>query len=154
MLRDSSDALLKNIFSKKITFSEEMKLFQNIRNNYEEKAKSYLKIGGELIQLASGGSYFKFTSSLSTLAASEEEYCGFPFIYFLFKCLELSLFHCHFMISTFVIDDVGFPLNDISLSIPNVLISSLKNNELSDNICYEIITFLSRKRYDFNRQVS
>jgi hypothetical protein len=153
MLKDTPHNPFKIVFFKKITFNEEMKLFQNVRNNNEEKAKCYLKMGSELMQLASDGSYFKFTSLVSTLSGSEETYCGFPFIYFLYKSLELSLFHCHFMVSTFIIDTIGFPLNDISLRTPNPLITSLRNKDLSDDICYEIINFLSMKHFDFNLQV-
>jgi hypothetical protein len=127
-----------------------MRQFQSLMAEDPEKGKAVLSQGQDLTKLAQNGNYFKFSLYLSGMITDETVNNSFPFMYFLQKSLEISLFNLHFMISSFIIDN-GYPLNDHRL--PNLLINSLKNMELNDEHCCEIIRFLKMKSFDFNRQV-
>lgn len=131
------------------SFQREMTQFQEIMKVNPEKGKELLNSGQALVDFASKGNYHKFVALLARLVLEQEEENELPFLYFLNKSLQLSLFLRYFMISTYIID-AGFPINN---SVPNLAISCLKNSELDDSSCNQILQFLSLKHFDFNRQV-
>lgn len=140
----------ENIYSKSRSFGNEMKNFQELMKVDPIRGKELLGKGYELIKLAQNGNYFKYSLYLANLVNEYESNQNFPYIYFLHKSLETSLQSLHFMISSFVIDN-GYPL--LSTEMPNMLISCVKNPDLSDEQCCEIIKFLKIKNFDFNLQV-
>lgn len=141
----------ENVYSKSRSFGSEMKNLQELMKTDPVRGKELLGKGYELITLAQNGNYFKYSLYLANLVNEFESNQLFPFIYFLHKSLETSLQSLHFMISSFVIDN-GYPLS--STEMPNLLITCIKNPELCDDECGEVIKFLKMKNFDFNLQVS
>ena len=131
------------------SLSTEMEKFRVFMQENPSEGKFMLSEGEKLLGMARNGNYQRFSSSLQSLLLEESTEKNFPFLYFLSKSFELSLYNQHFMISSFLIDN-GYPLNDF---VPNPLIACMKNRELEDSSCYEVIQFLQLKNFDFDRQV-
>lgn len=148
---------ITKIFFHHKKFGQEMLKFQELMKENPNHGKQLLSQGHELIQFAGNGNYFRFSIFLADLISHFDESptsmtstASFPFMYFLHKSLEISLQSLHFMISSFIIDN-GYPLNGYEM--PNLLILCLKNPELNDDSCHEIIHFLQLKGFDINLQV-
>lgn len=141
---------IQNVYGKQQSFGNEMTKFENLMKVDCLKGKQLMQTGQQLIEYSRNGNYFKFSSFLATIINDPSINESFPFIYYLNKSLDGSLSSMHFMVASFLIDH-GYPLNHHQL--PNPLLVCLKNNCLNDDHCYEIIQFLSLKKFDLNQQV-
>lgn len=134
------------MFASKKSLVLEGKVFRELNESNPTAGREILEFGSAVESLAAQGQYRKFCDTARSLSSLE----GAPLRYFLTKAFTKALGAQHLMICNFLLDN-GFDVNDYT--IPNVLTSALKSENLNDQQAKTIVEFLARFNFDFNRQV-
>lgn len=133
------------MFASKKSLTQEGKVFRELNESNPTAGRKILETGSAVESLAAQGQYRKFCDNARLLSSLE----GAPIRYFLTKAFIKALEVQHLMICNFLLDG-GFDIHDYT--IPNVLTSALKNENINDHQAKTIVEFLARFKFDFNRQ--
>lgn len=131
------------MYAIKATLNAEMGGFGALMKADPDRGRELFRLGEEIVALAVNGSYRRFCETAGRAVHDE----GFPAAYFLSKAFTAAFLNHHLLIAAHLLDH-GFPANNPCC--PNVLMECLR--KLDDEECYEIVDFLSKRQFDFNRQ--